>query len=116
MFCVKEKTPDNDSHDVICGVTKTIGGKMALSKEFKQELIKKFKVNELDTGSSEVQIALLTARIVTLTEHFKANKKDNHSQVGLVRMVNRRRKLLDYLKTNNFEKYSTVIKELGIRK
>lgn len=89
---------------------------MAISKELKQEIVKKFKVNEFDTGSSEVQIALLTARIVTLTEHFKAHKKDNHSQVGLVRMVNRRRKLLDYLKKNSPEKYSHVIKELGIRK
>lgn len=89
---------------------------MAISKELKQEIVKKFKINDFDTGSSEVQIALLTARIVTLTEHFKSNKKDNHSQVGLVRMVNRRRKLLDYLKSNNPESYSNVIKELGIRK
>ena len=116
MFCVKDyKTPNNDSHDVIYGVKQT-GGKMAISKELKQEIVKKFKINDFDTGSSEVQIALLTARIVTLTEHFKSNKKDNHSQVGLVRMVNRRRKLLDYLKSNNPKSYSNVIKELGIRK
>ena len=89
---------------------------MAISKHLKEDIIKKFKINDFDTGSSEVQIALLTARIVTLTEHFKAHKKDYHSQVGLVKMVNKRRKLLDYLKAKSPERYLNVIKALGIRK
>ena len=89
---------------------------MALLKEEKEAVIKHFKTSELDTGSSEVQIALLTVRIKQLTEHFKTNKKDHHSRRGLIRMVNRRRKLLDYLKKNKAAKYNEVIKELGIRK
>ena len=89
---------------------------MALLKEEKEQIIKHFKTSELDTGSSEVQIALLTVRIKQLTEHFKVNKKDHHSRRGLIRMVNRRRKLLDYLRGKDASKYSSVIKELGIRK
>ncbi len=89
---------------------------MALLKEEKEAIINKFKRAELDTGSSEVQIALLTVRIKQLTEHFKVNKKDHHSRRGLIRLVNRRRKLLDYLKKNDTQKYSSVIQELGIRK
>jgi len=89
---------------------------MALLKEEKEQIIKHFKTSELDTGSSEVQIALLTVRIKQLTEHFKVNKKDHHSRRGLINMVNRRRKLLDYLKRKDVSKYSSVIKELGIRK
>lgn len=93
-----------------------LGGRMALLKEEKELILKKFQRAELDTGSSEVQIALLTTRIKQLTEHFKANKKDHHSRRGLVRMVNRRRKLLDYTKRHNVNKYKEIIKELGIRK
>ena len=89
---------------------------MALHKEEKQQIITHFKGSELDTGSSQVQIALLTHRISRLTEHFKANKKDHHGRRGLVRMVNRRRKLLDYLKGKNHEAYAQLIKELGLRK
>lgn len=89
---------------------------MALLKEEKSEVIKNFRRAELDTGSSEVQIALLTFRITKLTEHFKVNKKDHHGQRGLVRMVNRRRKLLDYLKRTDPNKYTSLIKELSIRK
>ena len=89
---------------------------MALLKEEKAKIVQSFKTSELDTGSSEVQIALLTYRIAQLTEHFKRNKKDEHSRRGLVRMVNRRRKLLDYMKLKNPAGYSKIIGELGIRK
>ena len=89
---------------------------MALLKEEKEQVVKAFKTSELDTGSSEVQVALLTVRIVRLTEHFKINKKDHHGRRGLVRMVNRRRKLLDYLKKNKFETYTKILGELGLRK
>ncbi len=89
---------------------------MALSKEVKEGLIKRFKRSELDTGSPEVQVSILTTRIEELTEHFKKNKNDKHSQRGLIKMVNRRRKLLDYLKVNDLGRYQTLIGELGIRK
>jgi len=89
---------------------------MAVAKETKAAILKKFKRSDLDTGSSEVQVALLTARINELTEHFKTHKKDVHSQRGLITIVNRRRKLLDYLKRTDSKKYETLIKELDIRK
>ena len=89
---------------------------MAISKEQKQGIIKNFKQSELDTGSSEVQVAILTARIKDLTDHFKKNKKDNHSRRGLLAMVNRRRKLLDYMKRRTPEGYTKIIGDLGIRK
>ena len=89
---------------------------MALQKAQKEAVIKKFRTSELDTGSSQVQVAILTAEINGLTEHFKVNKNDVHSQRGLVRMVNRRRKLLDYLNRKSPESYSKLIAELGIRK
>jgi small subunit ribosomal protein S15 len=82
----------------------------------KEALIKNFAVHETDTGSPEVQIALLTNRITTLTDHFQIHKKDHHSRVGLLRMVNRRRKLLDYLKKSNVTGYQTILKRLGLRK
>ena len=89
---------------------------MALLKEHKQEIIKHFQKKELDTGSSEVQIALLTYRIKELTEHFKVNKKDKHGRLGLVKLVNKRRKLLDYLKRKNAGSYTKLIGDLGLRK
>ncbi len=89
---------------------------MAISKESKQGIIKQFKKSELDTGNSEVQVALLTARIKDLTEHFKINKNDKHSRRGLLQLVNRRRKLLDYMKRTQPESYTQIIGELGIRK
>ena len=89
---------------------------MALEKEVKKEIISKFKTSELDTGSSEVQVALLTKRINDLTEHFRTHKQDNHSRRGLIKLVNQRRKLLDYLKDRDFPKYTSLIGELGIRK
>jgi len=89
---------------------------VALTKELKQELINKFKVHENDTGSPEVQIALLTERINQLTEHLKVHKKDHHSRRGLLKMVGKRRALLNYLKEKDFERYKTIIEKLDLRK
>lgn len=89
---------------------------MVLTPEAKKEIIEKFKVNEKDTGSPEVQIALLSSRIRYLTDHFKVHKKDHHSRRGLLKLVGQRRRLLNYLKKKDVEKYRTVIQELGIRK
>lgn len=89
---------------------------MAVTKVQKESIVKKFHRSELDTGSSEVQVALLTARINDMTGHFSTHKKDNHGRRGLVKAVNQRRKLLDYLKRTNTKKYDTLIKELDIRK
>ena len=89
---------------------------MVLTPETKKEIIDQFKVNEKDTGSSEVQIALLSSRINYLNGHFKVHKKDHHSRRGLLKMVGRRRRLLDYLKKKDMDKYRTIIKALGIRK
>lgn len=89
---------------------------MALTKEERQTVLKKFQRGDLDTGSSEVQIALLTHRIVDLTQHFTTHKKDVHGRRGLVTLVNRRRKLLDYLKRTDNAKYQQILKDLEIRK
>ncbi len=89
---------------------------MVLTPEAKKEIIDRFKVNENDTGSPEVQIALLSSRIKYLTDHFKVHKKDHHSRRGLLKLVGQRRRLLNYLKKRNVDKYKSVIKELGIRK
>jgi small subunit ribosomal protein S15 len=89
---------------------------VALSIENKQELIVSFRTHDVDTGSPEVQIALLTKRIDHLTEHFKIHKKDHHSRLGLMKMVGKRRRLLDYLKRKDIERYQKVIERLGIRK
>jgi small subunit ribosomal protein S15 len=87
-----------------------------LSPERKREVIGQFKTHETDSGSAEVQIALLTERIKYLTEHFKVHKRDHHSRRGLLRMVGQRRRLLDYLKVTKVERYRLVVKELGLRK
>jgi small subunit ribosomal protein S15 len=87
-----------------------------LTPERKREVIGQFKTHETDSGSAEVQIALLTERIKYLTEHFKVHKRDHHSRRGLLRMVGQRRRLLDYLKTTKVERYRQVVKELGLRK
>ncbi|MBP7459672.1 MAG: 30S ribosomal protein S15 [Candidatus Delongbacteria bacterium] len=87
-----------------------------LTQEAKQEIIRKYGQNESDTGSPEVQIALLTARIVYLTEHFKTHKKDFHSRRGLLRMVGQRRNLLGYLKSIEVERYQKIVSALGLRK
>ena len=89
---------------------------MSITAERKQELIKEYGVKEGDTGSPEVQVAVLTERIVTLTEHFKEHKKDNHSRRGLLKMVNQRRSLLDYLKKKDAARYQSLIGRLGLRK
>jgi len=87
-----------------------------LDEEKKQELIDNFKLHENDTGSPEVQIALLSERIRYLTEHFKVHKKDHHSRRGLLKLVGRRRKLLDYLKNTEVERYRSIIQRLEIRR
>ena len=87
-----------------------------MTKEEKLELIKKYGTNENDSGKSEVQIALLTKRINDLTSHFNEHKKDHHSRRGLMMMVGKRRRLLDYLTAKDIERYRTIIKELNIRK
>ncbi|MBX2993510.1 MAG: 30S ribosomal protein S15 [Bdellovibrionaceae bacterium] len=89
---------------------------MAVTKEQREGIVKKFRRGDLDTGSSEVQVALLTARINELTSHFKTHKKDNHGVRGLMKIVSRRRKLLDYLKRTDLKKYEGLIKELDLRK
>ena len=89
---------------------------MVLTPEAKREIIDRFKVHGKDTGSPEVQIALLSSRIKYLTEHFRLHKKDHHSRRGLLKLVGHRRRLLDYLKRRDVDKYLSVIKELGIRK
>jgi len=87
-----------------------------MDKEFKAQIMQTYARHEGDTGSPEVQVALLTARINDLTGHFKAHVKDHHSRRGLLRMVNRRRKLLDYLKGRNPDSYRSLIEKLGLRK
>ena len=89
---------------------------MQIARDKKKEIIDKFKKHEGDTGSTEVQIALLTERIATLTEHFKIHHKDHHSRRGLLKLVGQRRRLLAYLKKKSNDKYLNFIKELGIRK
>ena len=89
---------------------------MALSKEKKAEIVKKFGANESDTGSIEVQIAILTEEINTLTEHLKTNIHDFHSKRGLLKKVGKRRRLLEYLKRTDVNRYREIIKKLGLRK
>ena len=89
---------------------------MATVKEVKEKIVGDYKTHNTDTGSSQVQIALLTQRINELTEHFKVHKKDNNSRRGLLKMVSRRRKLLDYLRHTNINEYHEIIKKLGLRR
>ena len=89
---------------------------MSITAEEKTRLIKEFAIKEGDTGSSDVQIAILTSRITTLTEHFKSHKKDNHSRRGLLKMVALRRKLLDYVKKNDEPRYQSLLERLNIRR
>ena len=88
---------------------------MSIKKDTKKKIISKFATNEKDTGSAQVQIAVLSERINNLTEHFKLHKHDNHSKKGLVALVNKRKKLLSYISKKNNEKYKEIIKELKIR-
>lgn len=89
---------------------------MSITVERKEALIKEYATKEGDTGSPEVQVAILTVRITNLTEHFKEHKKDNHSRRGLLKMVAQRRKLLDYVKGKDVERYQSIISRLGIRR
>jgi len=89
---------------------------MALLPQKKNEIIDQYRTHETDTGSPEVQIALLSERITYLTEHFKTHAKDHHSRRGLLKLVSRRRRLLDYVRSRNVERYRQIIKQLGIRK
>jgi small subunit ribosomal protein S15 len=89
---------------------------MPLTKEQTEGLVKTYGKNEADTGKSEVQIAIMSERIKQLTEHLKINKKDNHTRYGLLKIVGKRRALLDYLKKNDIERYRTIIQQLSIRK
>ena len=89
---------------------------MAINKEMKAGIVKKFGATPMDTGTPEVQIALLTARINDLAPHFEAHSKDHHSRVGLLKLVGKRRRLLDYLQEKNIERYRKIIAELQIRK
>lgn len=89
---------------------------MSITKDVKQELIQKYQIKEGDTGSPEVQIAILTERINNLNEHLKSNKKDHHSRRGLLKMVGHRRGLLNYLKSKDIERYRAIIEKLQLRK
>ena len=89
---------------------------MSVTKEQKHNIIESHRVHESDTGSPEIQIALLTERINQLTEHFKVHKKDHHSRRGLLKMVGKRRRLLEYLRGKSVERYQNLIRELGLRK
>ena len=89
---------------------------MSLAKETKERIVQEYRTHEGDTGSPQVQIALLSQRINELTEHFKTHKKDNHSRRGLLKMVSQRRSLLDYLKRTEIERYHEVVSRLGLRR
>jgi small subunit ribosomal protein S15 len=89
---------------------------MSITPELKAQLMKEYATKEGDTGSPEVQVAILTSRITTLTEHFKTHKKDNHSRRGLLKLVALRRKLLDYTKAKDDARYQSLIQRLGIRR
>ena len=89
---------------------------MSISADDKQQVIKEYSTKEGDTGSPEVQVAILTKRIINLTEHFKTHKKDNHSRRGLLKMVSLRRKLLDYMREKDENRYKELIKRLEIRR
>ena len=89
---------------------------MTLTQERKQELVSKFGDSEADTGKTEVQIALLTERINMLTEHLRSHRKDHHSRRGLLMLVGRRRRLLNYLRDSDLERYRTILRELGLRR
>jgi len=89
---------------------------LTLLKEDKQNIIEKFKIHESDTGSAAVQVALITTRINMLNEHLKSNNKDHHSRRGLVMLVGKRKRLIEYIKKNDLNSYKKLIKELGLRK
>jgi len=89
---------------------------VALAKQTKEQIVSEYRTHDADTGSPQVQVALLSQRINGLTEHFKTHKKDNHSRRGLLKMVSQRRSLLDYLKRTDIERYHEVVNRLGLRR
>ena len=89
---------------------------MGLSTDQKQEIINRYRLHDADTGSPEVQVAILSERITYLTDHFKSHAKDHHSRRGLIKLVGQRRRLLNYLKNQNIDRYRTLIEQLGLRK
>ncbi len=89
---------------------------MGLTTELKQEIIDRYRLHNSDTGSPEVQVAILSERITYLTDHFKTHAKDHHSRRGLIKLVGQRRRLLNYLKNKDIERYRTLIEQLGLRK
>jgi small subunit ribosomal protein S15 len=89
---------------------------VGLSTDQKQEIINRYRLHDADTGSPEVQVAILSERITYLTDHFKSHAKDHHSRRGLIKLVGQRRRLLNYLKNNNIDRYRTLIEQLGLRK
>lgn len=89
---------------------------MGLSMEQKQEIINRYRLHDADTGSPEVQVAILSERISYLTDHFKSHAKDHHSRRGLIKLVGQRRRLLNYLKNKDIDRYRTLIEQLGLRK
>lgn len=89
---------------------------MGLSTDQKQEIINRYRLHDADTGSPEVQVAILSERITYLTDHFKSHAKDHHSRRGLIKLVGQRRRLLNYLKTKDIDRYRTLIEQLGLRK
>lgn len=89
---------------------------MVMTKEEKREIVTQFGKNEKDSGKTEVQVALITDKIARLTEHLKAHKKDHHTRLGLVKLVGKRRRLLNYLSSNDIERYRTIIKDLNLRR
>jgi small subunit ribosomal protein S15 len=89
---------------------------VALAKQAKEQIVSEYRTHESDTGSPQVQVALLSKRINDLTEHFKTHKKDNHSRRGLLKMVSQRRSLLDYLKRTDIERYHEIVSRLGLRR
>ncbi len=104
---------------VWCGLNCGLGGPsgtVSLAKETKETILSDYRTHESDTGSPQVQIALLSKRINELTEHFKIHKKDNHSRRGLLKMVSQRRSLLDYLKRKDIERYHEMVERLGLRR
>jgi small subunit ribosomal protein S15 len=112
-FCFDFRSP---AVSKLIGVYKNYGGEKMLNKERKSEIINQNKVHEKDTGSPEVQIALLTERINTLNEHLKVHKKDHHSRRGLLKMVGQRRGLLNYLMKKDIDRYRAIIDKLDLRK
>lgn len=97
-------------------VTRGKENNMAITKEMKQQIIKEYQINETDTGSAEVQVAILTHEIKNLTEHLQTHKHDHHSRRGLYKKIGSRRRLLNYLRDTNLQRYATLIERLGLRR